>query len=227
MRLHGLGIALADTTDTRPWYIKLRDWAADSAVVNAAVAVQDYTVDETQKAIKALYDAGNNFAATFAELQTYADTAQQSPDLANQYSDLVSRGNYINTVISDAVASVQTIVQWVKDNVGTDISGSLQGLGFVQLIPAAILAAVVAATALAVAWITDARSAITKLQAIQSLAATVPEDQRASVISSALNQSGGLTGTLKQATTLLVVGGVVVAGIFFAPQIRRLLSKGN
>lgn len=227
MRLHGLGTALADATDTRPWYIKLRDWAADTSVVNAAVAVQDYTIDETQKAIKALYDAGNQFAATYAELQSYADAAQQSPELATQYSDLMSRGNYINTVISDAVASVQGIVQWVKDNVGTDISGSLQGLGFVQLIPAAILAAVVAATALAVAWITDARSAITKIQALQSLALTVPPDQRASVINSALKQSGGLTDTLKQGTTLLVVGGVIAAGIFFAPQIKRLLSKGN
>jgi hypothetical protein len=227
MRLDGLGTALADATDTRPWYIKLRDWAADSAVVNAAVAVQDYTVQETQAAIKALYDAGNQFHSTYTELQNYADAAQQSPDLATEYSDLVSRGNYINTVISDAVASVQSVVQWVKDNVGTDISGSLQGLGFVQLIPAAILGAVVAATALAVAWITDARSAITKIQALQQLANSVPPEQRADVITAALKQSGGLTETISKTTTLLVVGGVVLAGVFFAPQIKRLLSKGN
>lgn len=228
MRLAALADDQAPYVDTRPWYIRARDWLADSAIVNAATSARDYTVDETQRAIQELYQTGLNFDQTYSDLvNAQPQVASVSdPDLQSQYDDLVSRGSYIKSVISDAVAGVQNVAAWVKENTGVDIGqgSSLQGLGFVQLVPLAIIGAVVAATALAAAWITDARSSISKIQALQQLAETVPPDQRASIVNNALKQSGGITGTISSVNSFLVIAAIIAAGVYFAPQLKRLIK---
>jgi hypothetical protein len=225
MRLRGLGDDTATYVDTRPFWIKARDWLADSAVVNAATAARDWTVDETAQAIQDLYSTGLTFQQTMQDLLAVQNQAAQDPDLKSQYDDLVSRGGTVNSTITAAVRGVQNVVQWVKDNTGSDISASttappsLQGLGFIQVIPLAIIGGVIAATALAAAWIVDARSAIGKIQAMQ--AAGLTPDQ----ISVALKQSGGLTGAVSSATGFLVVLGIIAAGVYFAPELKKLVSK--
>jgi len=233
-KMNGLGglFTSDDPNDTRSWLTRARDWLADSSVVNAAVDLQNYTVEETQAAIDALYRAGIDFQNTWNQLRGYSSqvAASGSPELQQQYADLVSRGSLLGATLSDAVSSVQSIGTWVKQNVGIDLStpqapGTLYGLGFVQLIPLAIIGGVLAATALAVAWITDARSAITKIQALQQLVQSVPEAQRAAVIKDALAQSGGIANTVSKTTSLLVVAGVIAAGIYLAPEIKRLFNR--
>jgi hypothetical protein len=234
MRLGYIGQdeAPAAYVDTRPWYIRARDWLADSTVVNAAAAARDYTLDEAQQAIQALYTAGVNFDQTMSDLlNAQANVASVGdPDLQSQYDDLVSRGSSIKGAISTAVNSVQSIVAWIKQNLGVDIGqganppAGLQGLGIIQLVPLALLGAVVAATALATAWIVDARSAITKIQALTQLANSVPPDQRASVVNNALKQSGGIAATVSSVNSFLIIAAVIAAGVFFAPQLKRLIK---
>jgi hypothetical protein len=206
--------------DTRPWYTRVRDWLADSAIVNAATDVRDYTVAETQKAINDLYQAGLTFQSTLSELKTLGSDAQQDPDLAQQYSDLVSRGNVINDTIIKAVNGIAGVVSWVKQNVGQDVTspGALQGLGFVELVPYAIIGAAVAATALAIAWITDARTQIDKINAFKS-AGLNPQQ-----IADAMKQSGGVSGAFSSATGLVFIIGIVAAGIYFAPELKKLVG---
>jgi SOS response regulatory protein OraA/RecX len=222
MRLSNLA-ADEVVVDSRPWYIRARDWLADSAVVNAATAVRDWSVAEAQQAIQDLYNAGIDFHNTRDELLSLQSTANGNADLQAEYDGLMSRGNLIDSTITTAVNSVQAIAQWIKENTGVDISSAgppagLQGLGFIQVVPAAIIGGVVAATALAVAWIVDARSAITRIRALQE--AGLSPDQ----IAAALKQQGGLTGAVSSVTGLLVVGGLLLAGIYFAPQLKRLLK---
>jgi hypothetical protein len=217
--------------DPRPWYIQARDWIADSAVVNAATSGRDYALEEARQAIASLYDTGMEFQRTLGELLSLEGHASQSPELSAQYRALVSRGHTVNDVIRNAVRSVQSIAGWVRENMGVDLDAPptpmLSGLGFVQVIPLAIIGGVLAATALAAAWIVDARSGIDKIHALQRLVEGVPMEERAGVIEDALKQSGGLTATISSAQNLLIVGAIIAAGIFFAPQLKRLVSRGS
>lgn len=224
-----MGSLADEVADTRPWYTRVRDWVADSAVVNAATAGRDYAVDEAKRAIEDLYNRGLEFQQTLSQLAGYQNVAYQSSDLRAQYDELMSRGANVNAVIRSAVASVQGIAAWVRQNMGVDLDTPPQpflgSLGFVQVIPLAIIGGVVAATALAAAWIVDARSAITRLEAMQSLIESVPPDQRAGVLDQMLQQSGGITGAVSSIKGLLIVGAVIAAGIYFAPQLKRLTKR--
>ncbi|MGH8744737.1 MAG: hypothetical protein ACREUY_10715 [Burkholderiales bacterium] len=216
----------ADTLDTRPWYDRVRDWVADSFLVNAATSARDMAVAEAEQAIAVLYAKGMEFQSTLNELLALSGIAAQSPELRQEYDVLVARGNTVNTVIRSAVRSVQNITAWARDNLGLTLSipppPMLSGLGLLPLIPAALIGGVIAATALAAAWIVDARSGIEKIRALQALAETVPIEQRADVIGTALRQSGGLTSAISGAKNLLIVGAIIAAGIYFAPQLKRL-----
>jgi len=231
MKLGAVGSNGTEQVDTRPWYDRVRDWVADSALVNAATSTRDYAIEEAQQAIAALYQQGIEFQNTLRELLSLQNVAAQSPELNEQYNALVSRGNTVNAVIRNAVASVQGIAQWVRENMGLELNSPpppmLHGLGFVQVIPLAIIGGVVAATALAAAWIVDARSGIEKIRSLQALAETVPEYQRAEVISGALKQSGGLTGAISGVQNLIVIGALIAGAIYFAPQLKRLVSRGR
>jgi hypothetical protein len=245
MRLRGLGEDImpgayaaassgtnAPNVDTRSVLTKVSDWWNDLAVIRAYTSAKQWTIDEARQAVSDLYQTGLDFVATYNQLTALNSQVQASgsPDLQQSYADLISRGAGVRDAITKGVSTVQVVAGWVKQNLGVDLGASnppaeLQELGYAQvLIPIAVIGAVVAAIALATAWIVDARSAISKIQALQQLAESVPPDQRADVIKTALEQSGGLGATVRSATGLLVVGGIIAAGVFFAPQLKRLIK---
>jgi hypothetical protein len=248
MKLHGLGDDYimpgayaaassgmnAPNVDTRGLMTKVSDWWNDLTVVRAYQSAKQWTIDEAKQAVDQLYQVGLDFVSTYNELAALAPQVQSSgsPDLQQNFSDLLSRGNVLHKSISEAVASVQNISAWVKNNLGVDFGAGappagLQALGAgIELIPMAIIGAVIGAIALATAWIVDARSAISKIQALQTLAESVPEEQRAAVIKQALEQTGGLGATVRSATGLLVIAGVIAAGVYFAPELKKLV-KGH
>jgi hypothetical protein len=223
----------APNVDTRSLMTKASDWWNDLAVVRAYQSAKEWTIAEAKSAVDQLYQVGLDFVSTYNELASLSPQVQSagSPDLQQSYADLLSRGNVLHKSISEAVASVQNVSAWVKNNLGVDFGAGppppgLQALGGIELIPMAIIGAVIGAIALATAWIVDARSAIGKIQALQTLAQSVPEEQRAAVIKQALEQTGGLGATVRSATGLFVVAGIIAAGVYFAPELKKLV-KGH
>lgn len=197
------------------------DFLANNPLTNMLTQLRDVSVDEAKQKIRELYSTGLEFQDVYNQLAGYVGIAQTDPTLSAQYNALMSRGGMVRDTISAAVATVQNIVAYARDRLGVDFSDvgtPPPGLGFIQVIPAAIIGGVIAAIALAAAWIVDARSAITKLSRINDIVNTLPPEQRAAAVQQLSKQSGGLGDQFQK----IVLWGAIAAGlIFFGPQLLK------
>lgn len=147
-----------------------------------------------------LKSAAADLDSAVAELQSRRSYAMSRPELAADY----------NSQMSD-IESARSRVTWLRDTIRSVLGAfgvQLDGLGFVPLIPIAVVTAGVAyiANLAASAW-----SLTKRIDEQQRLEAQGMTPQQASAIITRNAEAGTLTGAIKEAVPALVVLGVGLA----------------
>lgn len=192
---------------------------AATSVVNS---IEDIP-QEWQKQVDELKAKAATFMAMFTRLGQLAHVAARDPVTKAQYDILMARGASIK-------AKIESITRAIDNMYGAASSlfngvGNTEGLGFLPLIPIAVIAG---AVTLISVWLIDALSMSQKLQAAESAGANAAQ------ITSIATGSGGTNGTfldkvtggssmLKNAGILLLIG----AGIYLLLPVVKQALKGR
>lgn len=145
-----------------------------------------------------------NFSDMLANLQSRKIDAAKYPDLAQQQSDLLSRGNIIRRTIQALTDAVDRVFSFFKGVAGMD------GLGIVPLLP---IAAITVAVAAITKWTTDAYEFSKRLDAISSLEAQGYDPVRAGQIVNQQMPTSSIFGGLGGFGGL--IPWIAVAGVVF------------
>jgi len=193
---------------------------------NNAVNAVESIPDEWNSKVAQLKDAVASFETTYANLQSQSDIAKSDPVLYADYSNLMDRGAYVKTVITDTINKLGGALDYAKSVVG--VSG-MADLGVLPLIPIAVIAG---ALALITKWLTDAYAMSKKLNLLQQTyddakaAGASPAQLAAISHDAALQSSGGLFDgagdVMNKAIFLLIAGGLLY---LLAPTIKKALNK--
>lgn len=163
-------------------------------------------LDSVKAKIKDLFATGIEFDRALARLQNVRGIAGSDAVVRARVDGILFRGEQIKRTISNAVQSLQGVYGWVKENLGIN-------LGFLPLIPIAVIGGVLSALATAKAWITEANAEARRLEIIAAL----PQEQRAKALASAT----GTTWHGNLAQTAMWIGLAVIAVVV----IPKLLEK--
>jgi hypothetical protein len=166
--------------------------------------VFDLTIDDVKRRIAALYQAGIDFDSARSRLQRLQSVAYANPETRARYDDIMSRGGGLKSAVAGALEKVRDVYAWIKSNLGIN-------LGVVPLVPIAVLGGIAAATAAAVAWISEANAEARKLEIIASL----PVEQRARALTQTFQST---TGNLANLGMWIALG---AAAVFLLPKLLR------
>ena len=107
------------------------------------------------------------FAKQFSFLQGKSAVVARHPKLKADYTALMDRGAWVRSAIEKVTGATDTVVGWFKNLLG-GVEVETRSLGFLPLVPVAIIAASTAAIA---KWMSDAYVFGRKLRAVEDLEA--------------------------------------------------------
>lgn len=161
---------------------------------------------EWKRQLAAFKARANTFAGLYSDLQRMSGIASRSPALQTQYNAVMKEGNVIQKTVMDLLTKVGQSLSIVKSS---DLSG---GLGFVPLIPIAVIGGVVYTLD---RWIGNAYAMKTKLATIdQAIKAGASPDAIAAEASKPLPLDKGVTGDIKD----IMKYGLIFVGLYFGYQ---------
>ena len=149
------------------------------------------------------------FASQYNELKNTGIDPDKYPELADEQLDLLRRGNSIQNSIREITGQVDSTWTWLKSQFGfsglADVSNLTPGLGFVPLIPLAVVAGSVALIA---KWIFDYNEFSTKLSEVKRLEQKGYSSVQASEIVDKLFGDKGIFSDIGKALPYIAVGGI-------------------
>lgn len=164
-------------------------------------------------AVNVLQQKAGNFNQLFNRVLNSERTATVTPNLYNEYTGLVDRGRTIKNTISTTTSAIDTVYGFVTEALGKKQADSLSGLGFIPLIPIAIITGAIAAITY---WINDAVKYLDKTAQVESLTrqGVTPEKAYTTVYGEKFNIQkylpwiiGGTIGVLLLPRVLKIVRG--------------------
>ena len=175
---------------------------------------ETFTLDFVRAQVAKLRNVGTEFDTVYNRLNSYRDITAQDPVANRRYYTLLTSGDRVRSQIRKAVASVQSVANWVKENLGVGLN-DLQAL---PLIPIAIAGGIVLAVSAAVSWMSEAKQEMARLEAVkQAIAAADPEDRPALTRALLAKQAiPTVTGNLSSLAMWLAIGAMA---IFVLPKI--------
>lgn len=117
--------------------------------------------DEWNAKVNELKQAVSQFETLYSKLQGQSAIAKTDPALYAEYSSLMSRGNYVKTVITDTLQKLGSALSYAKSVVG------MQGMGNLGALPLVPIAVIAGSLALITKWVTDASATSRKLDLLQ------------------------------------------------------------
>lgn len=161
---------------------------------------------------RAWYDVLGKFKDKAAEFQTLynqvlqtADIAAKNPALLADYNKLVSYGATVRKGITNVTATVDTGYNWLKNTIGMDAVMTDSRLGFLPVIPLAVVAASIAAMT---KFATDTYIYMDKVNQFKTLEAKYGAAQAGALVAG-MDKRGGLFDSIGGA----VLPGLVIAGV--------------
>ena len=132
-----------------------------STIWNNAVNAVESIPDEWNAKVNELKQAVSQFETLYSKLQGQSAIAKTDPALYAEYSSLMSRGNYVKTVITDTLQKLGSALSYAKSVVG------MQGMGNLGALPLVPIAVIAGSLALITKWVTDASATSRKLDLLQ------------------------------------------------------------
>lgn len=188
--------------------------ADQSATTAEEKSLFDRTVASFMEKLRAFYD---NFGA----MRLQAGFVAKHPDLQNEYSGLMERGNFIDRQIKSAkalISKAQSAWDWFLSAIGL---GGLGDMGVLPLLPIAVAAAA-GAVVLITKWLTDVFIFSRKIEAIKALEAkgSITGQQAAGSILKA--GPTGFLDVLQKNIIWIVLGGTL---LMFGPEIIKIVKR--
>jgi hypothetical protein len=163
--------------------------------------------DTTTAVDPAWYDIAGQFQSRYAEfnrvyaaLQAQADSVFSMPQaLQDEYTALMDRGSTVKSTIDSTMSDVNSAMVYLK---------SVFGIGFIQLLPAAVIGAGIAAAAY---WLNSAYITAKKLDAFNAaIAAGGTVDQGLQAANNLSGGSGFLSAIGGSVGTIIVVMALIL-----------------
>ncbi len=169
-------------------------------------ATTDSTVDP------AWYDVVGQFQARYAEfnrvytaLQSQADSVLAMPQsLQDEYNSLMSQGDTVKSTIDGTMSDINSAMTYLK---------SVFGIGFIQLLPAAVVGAGLAAAAY---WLSNAYVTAKKLDAFNAAIANGATVDQATQAANSLSGTSGFMQAIGGSVGTIIV---IAALLFIVPKL--------
>jgi len=159
-----------------------------------ATPVQD------QGALESFKTRAAEFMQTFNFLKGKEPVIARHPELKSDYTSLMDKGDWVRAAIEKVTSGVDALTGWFRSTFG---AASADQLGFVPLIPLAVIAASTAAIA---KWMSDAYTFSRRLSAIEKLEAGGMSPQQAADLVAAQEPAGLLNFKLGGAMPVYIIG---------------------
>lgn len=174
---------------------------------------ETFSLDFVRAQVAKLRNVGLDFDATYKKLESYRNITAQDP-IGNQgYYTLLRDGDVVRNQIRKAVDSVQSVANWVKENLGI----GLNDLGALPLIPVAVAGAIVLAVAAATNWITSAKREIARLDAAKAALASGNAALASEIIASGQQEvDQSITGNISSTAKWVAIAAIA---IFLLPKL--------
>lgn len=119
------------------------------------------TAEASPGMLEAFKQRAGKFAQTFDYLSGKRSTVARHPTLRKDYTALMERGRFVRAAIEKVTGGVDAVTGWFKNVLG---EVDTQHLGFLPLIPVAVITA---GTASIAKWMSDAFTFSRRLEAIE------------------------------------------------------------
>jgi hypothetical protein len=196
------------------------------------MALADQLTTQEKGVIQQFKEEARKFWNIWTKLdQQKMFVAKQSPEVQQEYNELMNRGSSIRSTIETvtgaidkAAAMYDSVKTWLMERFGfseieADNQMQIGGLGIAPLVAIGGAAAISAGVAAITAWVTDAWTVNKRLEEIRRLEAQgIPPEKAAEIVGKTIPAPTGLFGDLGKLAVPLML---VAAAIFIVPQLTK------